>query len=160
MPEFDGTVLFVSHDRYFLNRVADHLLVVEPGRFRVIEGNYETYLYLAKQGLAGEAKSAAEALAGKPTAGQPSAAKSAAANAKPESKSGKPKRRFPYRKVADIEAEIFEQETRITALQEQMTQPDVLRSGVRVKEIQAEIAAIQAALPVLYEQWEEASALN
>ena len=32
---FDGTVLFVSHDRYFVNRVADHLLVVEPGRFRV-----------------------------------------------------------------------------------------------------------------------------
>ena len=43
LREFDGTVLFVSHDRYFVNRVADHLLVVEPGRVRVIEGNYETY---------------------------------------------------------------------------------------------------------------------
>jgi ATP-binding cassette subfamily F protein 3 len=33
---FEGTVLFVSHDRYFLNQVADHLLVVEPGRLVVI----------------------------------------------------------------------------------------------------------------------------
>ena len=38
LTAFDGTVIFVSHDRYFLNQVADHLLVVEPGRFRVVEG--------------------------------------------------------------------------------------------------------------------------
>ncbi len=43
LREFDGTVLFVSHDRYFLNQIADHLIVVEPnGSFRVIDGNYNT----------------------------------------------------------------------------------------------------------------------
>ena len=52
LSEFEGTVLFVSHDRYFLNRVADHVLVVEPGRFRVIDGNYDTYLHLARSGAA------------------------------------------------------------------------------------------------------------
>ena len=31
LTAFDGTVLFVSHDRYFVNRVADHLIVFEPG---------------------------------------------------------------------------------------------------------------------------------
>ena len=46
LGQFDGTVLFVSHDRYFVNQVADHLLVVEPDRFRVVEGNYETYLHM------------------------------------------------------------------------------------------------------------------
>ena len=40
--KFDGTVLFVSHDRYFVNRVADHLLVIEPGRVRIVEGNYDS----------------------------------------------------------------------------------------------------------------------
>ena len=43
LTAFDGTVLFVSHDRYFVNRVADHLIVFEPGGVRVIEGNYEAY---------------------------------------------------------------------------------------------------------------------
>ena len=56
--EFDGSVLFVSHDRYFLNQVATKLLIVEPGRFRVIDGNYDTYLHFVKQGLAREARAA------------------------------------------------------------------------------------------------------
>src|SRR6478672_6738301 len=63
LGEFDGSVLFVSHDRYFLNQVATKLLIVEPGRsvvdgglrFRVIDGNYDTYLHFVKQGLAREA---------------------------------------------------------------------------------------------------------
>ena len=44
--------MFVSHDRYFLNQVATKLLIVEPGRFRVIDGNYDTYQHFVKQGLA------------------------------------------------------------------------------------------------------------
>ena len=47
--EFEGTVLVVSHDRYFLNQVADRLIVVADGRARVIEGDYETYQHLAQQ---------------------------------------------------------------------------------------------------------------
>ena len=47
--EFEGTVLVVSHDRYFLNQVADRLIVVADGKARVIEGDYETYQRLAQQ---------------------------------------------------------------------------------------------------------------
>src|SRR5439155_24849230 len=56
LREFDGSVIFVSHDRYFLNQVATKLLVVEPARFRVIDGNYDTYQHFVKQGLAREAR--------------------------------------------------------------------------------------------------------
>ena len=41
LTQFDGTVLFVSHDRYFVNRVADHLLVIEPDRVRVDRGQLQ-----------------------------------------------------------------------------------------------------------------------
>src|SRR5262249_8938912 len=42
--EYDGTVFVVSHDRYFLNRVVDQLLVLEgDGSVQVIHGDYETY---------------------------------------------------------------------------------------------------------------------
>jgi ATP-binding cassette subfamily F protein 3 len=41
--EFEGTVIVVSHDRYFLNRVVDLLVVLGDGRAQVIHGNYDTY---------------------------------------------------------------------------------------------------------------------
>ncbi|MDR1491636.1 MAG: ABC-F family ATP-binding cassette domain-containing protein [Planctomycetaceae bacterium] len=50
--EFEGTVLFISHDRYFVDHVADHLLIIQPnGRFRELEGNYTTYRHLVSRGL-------------------------------------------------------------------------------------------------------------
>ena len=68
LKQFDGTILFVSHDRYFLNRVVDHLLVVEANRFRIIEGNYDTYLNLIQAATNEEVQSykAAEQAMGKP----------------------------------------------------------------------------------------------
>jgi ATP-binding cassette subfamily F protein 3 len=162
--EFDGTLVFVSHDRYFLNRVADHLLVVEPGRFRVIEGNYELYQHLVRRSLAGEATSAAEAawdeLAGANTATPSADENSKSKSRSPATRPAKPKRRFPYRKVGDLEAEIFQREERVKALHDEMLLPEVLRSGVRVREIQAEIDQEQQSLQTLYEHWEEAMELN
>jgi ATP-binding cassette subfamily F protein 3 len=157
LKNFDGTVLFVSHDRYFVNRVADRLLVVEPGRFRVIDGNYDTYLHLVEAGLAGAATSPGKSATTKAAGGGD---KSTATRTDAAGKAGKSKRRFPYRKVAEIEAEIFERESRIEELQQLLTTADVLRSGPRVKEVQAEIAEQQEALAGLYEHWEEASELN
>lgn len=145
LNDFDGTVLFVSHDRYFLNRVADHLLVVEPDRFRVLDGNYETYLHFVRQGLAEPATTVAKSNSG------PTPAKKSAET--------KPKRawRFPYRKPADIEKEIIERETRIEQLQVELSSSDVLRDGRRVKQVQAAIGDEQQAVKSLYEHWEEAA---
>ena len=147
---FDGTVLFVSHDRYFLNQVADHLLVVEPDRFRVIEGNYDTYRHLASLNAVGKMSPATEK-AGKST---PKAKKAVAED------TNKRRRRFPYRKVADLESEIFERESRIEELTGSLGTPEVVRSGEKTREIKAEIAEQQATLRTLYEHWEEATELN
>jgi ATP-binding cassette subfamily F protein 3 len=148
---FDGTVLFVSHDRYFLNRVADHLLVVEPGRFRVIEGNYETHQRMVRSGLSGDGRAA------KP------AASVSDAQAKSPTRSGKApsrKRRFPYRKAGDIEREILERESRIEELHAELATGEVHRDGARVRAIREELEQQQTALPPLYEHWEEALELN
>jgi ATP-binding cassette subfamily F protein 3 len=145
LNSFDGTVLFVSHDRYFLNRVADHLLVVEPDRFRVIDGNYETYLHFVREGLAAPATAAKNKEA-------PKDVKQAV-----ESKPKKRAWRFPYRKPADIEKEIMERETKIEQLHGELSLPDVLRDGRRVKQVQAAIAEEQQAVKTLYEHWEEAA---
>ncbi|MBW3600613.1 MAG: ATP-binding cassette domain-containing protein, partial [Planctomycetes bacterium] len=156
LKSFDGTVMFVSHDRYFLNQTADHLLVVEPNRFRVIEGDYDTYLHLVRAGLAGGEATIRDAAAksdGKP---KPETA------AKPKASEEKPrrKRKFPYRKVAEIEAEIHQREARIEELHAALGSPEVLRDGEKVKAATAEVEEQQTALARLYEHWEEATELN
>ena len=60
--EFEGTVLVVSHDRYFLNQVADRLVVI-AAESRVIEGDYETYQHLVQKEKDRDRKSAAPAAA-------------------------------------------------------------------------------------------------
>jgi ATP-binding cassette subfamily F protein 3 len=152
LNKFDGTVLMVSHDRYFLNQVADHLLVFEADRVRVVEGNYETYQMLLGRKSA-ETQDKAD---GK------GRSKSGKAVKKPDASLKKPgkKRRFPYRKIADLEDEIFIRETLMQELQEELARPETLRNGERVKSIMAKIAEEQETLKRLYEHWEEAGELN
>jgi len=157
--DFDGSVLFVSHDRYFLNQVATKLLIVEPGRFRVIDGNYDTYLHFVKQGLAREARAgvAVSGDNGKPPS--PAVTKSGPGAARTDGKERR-KRKYPYRKSAEIEAEIAQRETRIGELHQLFGSEEVLRDGTKVRELKTELARHEAALPQLYEHWEEATELN
>jgi ATP-binding cassette, subfamily F, member 3 len=151
---FDGTVLFVSHDRYFLNQVADRLLVVEPGRFRVIDGNYDTYQHLVRQGLV---QGDGQALAAPPSRSQSRGGKPTAADG---DGTVRRKRKFPYRKLADIEADIHQREDRIESLHAALADPDVLRDGRRVKQTTAELEQTKQELATLYAHWEEAAEMN
>ena len=153
---FDGTVLLISHDRYFLNQVVDHLLVAEEGRFRVVDGNYDNYLYLVKEGRAGETTPDADVTRGKTDR----ADRSAPRTSKKEPATAKRERRFPYRKVADVEADIFQRESRVEELHQALASPEVLRDGAKVKATQGELARLKAELAELYEHWEEASEMN
>ncbi len=167
---FHGTVLFVSHDRYFVNRVADHVLAVEADQVFSIVGNYDSY-QARSSGTPGDASSddapaepspppqrpAKSAKGGK----SPKGGKSSKEDQSPkEARHSTKQRRFPYRKVADLEDEIFEQETCIEALQTELLQPEVLRDGERVRQIKLQIEREQALLKGIYEHWEEAIELN
>ena len=152
LRNFAGTVLFVSHDRYFLNQVADHLLVCEGGRFRVIEGNYDAYLHLVRQGLAGESQP--------PDTAQPAPPRDAGNHKPPKEPPPRRKRRFPYRKIIDLETEIADRERRVSELHAAMSAPEVLRDGDRVRQAIHELAEQRKALQLLYEHWEEAVELN
>ena len=156
LREFEGSVLFVSHDRYFLNQVASKLLIVEPGRFRVIDGNYDTYQHFVKQGLAREARAGVAAeLATAGTKPGP-----ASASALPKSSKDRRKRKYPYRKAAEIEQEIADRESRIDELHQLFGSEEVLRDGAKVKDLKAELEEHETALRRLYEHWEEAAELN
>jgi ATP-binding cassette, subfamily F, member 3 len=155
---YSGTLLCVSHDRFFLNQVADHLLVMRPDGHQLILGNFDTY-------LRGKLPASATHHAHHSTA---TSASATGEIAKPEQRdekgsgSGKPrrKRRFPYRKIEEIEGEIFEKESEIELLQARLGAPEVLRDGAQIKQIQQRMDAVRAELQPLYEHWEEATELN
>jgi ATP-binding cassette, subfamily F, member 3 len=50
LQDFTGTVVFVSHDRYFLDQLATRVFEVEDGRVHVFPGNYEDYIWRKKGG--------------------------------------------------------------------------------------------------------------
>jgi ATP-binding cassette subfamily F protein 3 len=147
LAKFEGTVVVVSHDRYFVNQICDHLMVFEPGRVFVFEGNYEDYL-LMRHSL----KTAAPPLGIKPTP--------TTASTKTRPDSPRRKRRFAYRKLQDIEADIAEHESAIEQLNRNLLAPEVLRDGKRVVSVQAELRQKSAELAQLYEHWEEAAEMN
>jgi len=50
LEEFQGSIIFVSHDRYFINRLANRIFLIENKKLRVFEGNYEYYLSKSRKG--------------------------------------------------------------------------------------------------------------
>jgi ATP-binding cassette, subfamily F, member 3 len=147
--EFEGTCIVVSHDRYFLNRVVDLLLVLDgQGNVQVIHGNYDTYEMMRAQQL--------EAAAAAPKKAEKKDAPARGGSPKKE----KRKRKFPYRKVEEIEADIALAEEEVAELEQLMASPDLYRDGERVKETTKAFEATKAKLAQLYEHWEEASELG
>jgi ATP-binding cassette subfamily F protein 3 len=150
LREFDGTVIVVSHDRWFLNRVVDQLLVLEGnGRVQVVHGNYDTYELLAKN-----SPPVPSPLPG------PLEIPPAREKPRPERESRKRKRRFPYRKVEELEAEIAEQEMALRQIEQSLASPDLYRDGDRVKQAAQDFEETRSRLQQLYEHWEEAVELN
>jgi ATP-binding cassette subfamily F protein 3 len=146
---FEGTVIVVSHDRYFLNRVVDLLVVLDgSGGSKVIHGNYDTYELM-------RAQQAADGADGKAKKEKPAKAAREAPPAKV-----KRKRRFPYRKVEELEADITAAEMRLREVEALLASPELYKDGERVKETTRAFEETKAQLQQLYEHWEEAVELN
>ncbi|MFQ7322441.1 MAG: ABC transporter ATP-binding protein, partial [Lactobacillus delbrueckii] len=62
LADYDGTLLFVSHDRYFINELANKIVVAKDGQAKIYEGNYTYYLNeKAKEEAAAQETAAQEA---------------------------------------------------------------------------------------------------
>jgi len=145
--DFDGTVIVVSHDRYFLNRVVDVLIVLDgDGTARLIHGNYDTYERMRQSRGAEPAveESADEVQERKPA---------------PEVKAKK-KRRFPYRKVEELEGDIAAAEVKLRELETLLASAELYRDGDKVKTTMQGFEEVKIRLQQLYEHWEEAVELN
>ncbi len=154
---FEGTVLVVSHDRYFLNRVVDVLIALEgDGTQQVVYGNYDTYERM--RAMQQEARAAETTR--KPAEPARSTPPPTAAAQNNTTARGKKKRRFPYRKVEDLEADIAAEETRLRELEAALASSELYRDANKVKDTTKAFEDVKVRLAQLYEHWEEAVELN
>lgn len=157
---FDGTVLLVTHDRYLVNAVADHILILRGGEASVIHGNYEDYRHWIREGLAIQDRGGAWGTTASRAPDSKSTAKPSADAKSSSTPTEKKKRKFPYRKPEQLEAEILDVEMKLGQMQAEIMQPEVLRDGPRIKQLHNAIQETELQLQTLYEHYEEALELN
>jgi ATP-binding cassette subfamily F protein 3 len=152
LEKFSGTVVFVSHDRYFIDKLATRVLEVADGAVHVFPGNYEDYRW--------RKENAAAAAPSSPLSAQP---KDAPAETTPSNgDQSKAKRLNPIKlkqmqeRCAELEEEIEEHESRVRDLE------TALLSFVSVEEtarLSRELKENRAGLDELLKEWEETSQL-
>ena len=180
LNRYTGTVLYVSHDRYFINRTATRILDLTDGSFINYIGNYDYYLEKKEDVEAAfAARQMAQTAANHPTGtNSPQAASTASGissnrtsqTAMTASSAGSPadgkidwkaqkeeqaRLRKRQNELKKIEDKIHELETRDGEIDELLSQEDVYTDVSRLMELNKEKESIQKELEVLYEKWEE-----
>ena len=151
---YEGTILYVSHDRYFINRTAHRILDLTEGQFVSYVGNYDYYLEKHDTVMA-----AIEASAPQNTdADNTAAAKAAESEVKLDWKAQKEEQARLRKKENDLkkcEEKIAELEARISEIDTEMSDPAIGTQVAKLQELSKEQTSCQKQLEKLYEQWEE-----
>lgn len=159
LMDYEGTLLFISHDRYFLNKMAERIVELHPGGTEQYLGNYDDYVE-KKQELEDIAREAAEARqassknSSKSDLNTATTEKSGAASFEAE-KQAKREERNRQRKQEALEQQIAELETKITELEAQMALPEIYQDYMKLQELQQQSEEHKAELTKAYEDWEE-----
>lgn len=155
LQHFNGTVVFVSHDRYFLDKVANRVFEIGDGEVRVFPGNYEDYMW-RKQGGAAQTPTLDDILNGVPPA-EPVAIRAEAA---PPSSDGTAKRVNPM-KLKQMQARASQLEDSITALEQSIQQTESSLSHYTSAEESLRLSALldhlRSELEAVMAEWEGVS---
>lgn len=151
---YEGTILYVSHDRYFINRTAHRILDLTEGQFISYVGNYDYYLEKHDTVMAAiEANAPQNA-----DADSAVAAKAAESEVKLDWKAQKEEQARLRKKENDLkkcEEKIAELEARISEIDTEMSDPAIGTQVAKLQELTKEQTSCQEQLEKLYEQWEE-----
>lgn len=148
LNEFDGTIITVSHDRYFLDRIATQILFFGEKGVEYFDGGYSEFYDAHHRALAEKQAREAEALSAE-------RAKRAAATAKPKA-AKKPKQKQPA--AAEIEAEIHAIESELGELSALLSTEEIARDKDRLFELSEKYQTLSDKLAELYSSWEAALA--
>lgn len=143
LADFPGTILTVSHDRYFINRIADRVVEMQSDGVAEYLGNYDDYVEKKNRPLA-----PVEAGGGK--------TRTELDKEKKRDRQSKLLLKQLRQRAQEAEAAIARQEAEIAALEEKMSDPALYADPDRAAETTRAYQQAQQALPGLYDAWEEA----
>ena len=143
--DFDGTLLFVSHDRYFINRVATHVLELSESGSTLYLGDYDYYV---------DKKAEIEVSQTEEASMSNQAKEASPANDYQAQKESQKEVRKLMRQIENLEAEIEELETQSQAISEQMLETN---DAEKLMELQAELDKINHRQEGAMLEWEELS---
>jgi ATP-binding cassette subfamily F protein 3 len=166
LAQFGGTMVFISHDRYFINRLATRVVEVRAGGLRSFVGNYDDYLEAVRR-EAEAAVTTGRTVRDAPAAALPQRADGgtpgtrgvqARRRARAEAVQARSRALRPLRdRLAVVEAEIQGLEVRLQELAQAMGDPALYRDGARAREAAHEKKATEERLAWLLRDWEDLS---
>ena len=151
LNSYEGTVLYVSHDRYFINKTAGRILDLTKGQFVNYIGNYDYYLEKHDTIMAALASSSAK------NAPSETVPENNVSEAKLDWKAQKEEQARLRKKENDLkkcEEKIASLEARLKAVNTEMSDPSIGTQAARLQELAKEQEALNTELETLYEQWE------
>ena len=144
LTDFGGTIITVSHDRYFINRIANRIIEMQPDGVTEYIGNYDDYIERKNRPVAVEAE------AGK--------TKTELEKEKRREKLSRQALRQLKIRAQEAEKAVGIKEAEIAELEAQMADPSLYSDAQKSADVQRAYQKAQQALQTLYEQWEAAEA--
>jgi ATP-binding cassette, subfamily F, member 3 len=151
LAQYNGTMIFVSHDRYFVDALATKLWILEDGAISVFDGNYTRYrLRQARLESAAAALSQRKILPGKPAGGREEGGNRGQVGAVPAESD-----RVYRHTVGQVETEITRLEARIGELESLLSEASAQTNVGRIKDLAEEYQKVKIKLDSLYQEWQE-----
>ena len=144
LSDFDGTIITVSHDRYFINRVANRIIEMRPDGVTEYIGNYDDYIECKNRPVPVEAES------GK--------TKTELEKEKRRDKMNRQALRQLKTRAQEAEKAVGAKEAEIAELEAQMADPALYSDPQHAADVQRAYQVAQQTLQTLYEEWEAAEA--
>lgn len=147
LKDFDGTLLFVSHDRYFINQLANKIVSVRDGHAKIYNGNYSYYL---------DEKGKQEAAVSSSSEVQPAKQVSQQKLSYQEQKQRDSQKRKLQRAIEQAEQKIEELEEQEQNIQNEMSNPDIASNFDKLEPLQEQLSDVQKQLDDANNAWEKA----
>ena len=158
LNDYEGTVLYVSHDRYFVNQTATRILDLYNKQFYSFAGNYD--YYLEKKDVVEQPSGEVQPNGQTTTAGASTDAAESASDSKlswQQQKEEQALKRKKENRLRKCEDDIAALEDEIAQLNEQMADPAIATDVAKLQELSKKQTALQETLEQRYEEWEELS---
>ena len=155
LKDFGGTVIFVSHDRGFIESLANRVLELKPGEAKVFPGDYK--YYLEQIGKLEQGEVSQPTIKSNSLVQNDEPKKTASQLSREETKRLQAEKRRLEKEEERLMTEISELEEQKATLEEKLSTPEVYSDGVLCKEITEQVSQIEEKLTQLNSRWEEVS---